>query len=60
MLLRNVVQLGNLGLQVSSVCGAQIPITICEEVIVKMRVGLNTVYLCHIFFEVIAGFLPML
>jgi len=50
MLICTAVQLGNLGLPVNATYGAQIPVTNYEEVVVKMRVGLNIVYSCQIFF----------
>lgn len=49
-LISTVVLLGNLGLLVNSTCGAQTPVTIYEEVIVKMGVGLNIVCSCQDFF----------
>lgn len=49
-LISSVVLLENLGLLVNSTCGAQTPVTIYEEVIVKMGVGLNIVCSCQDFF----------
>lgn len=43
MLICIAVQLGNTGLVVDSTCGAQMPITTCEGVTVKMSTGLNIV-----------------
>lgn len=54
MLISTAVQLGNVGLLVNFTRGAQIPITIYEEVIVEMRVGLNIVSDYFFFFSPLA------
>lgn len=61
MLIYTAAQLENWDLLVNSTCGAQTPITNHEEVIVKMRLGLNIAYSCQIIsvLEVISGLLPM-